>query len=104
MVAMAPKERLHQLVEQLPEEELYAAQRYLTYLQEQGDPLLRRLMLAPPDDEPETEGERQAVTEAYEDLHADRVHSLGEVKRDLDQQRSSPSSISSSECHLTSRP
>lgn len=80
---MAPKERLHELIDRLPEEELHAAERYLTYLQEQGDPLLRRLLQAPLDDEQETEGERQAVAEAYEDLQADRVHSLGEVKRDL---------------------
>ena len=53
------------------------------YLKEHGDPLLRGLLQAPLDDELETEGERQAVEEAYEDLEAGRVHSLGDVKRDL---------------------
>ena len=80
---MVPKERLHHLVDQLPEEELHAAERYLTYLKEQGDPLLRVLLQAPLDDEPETEGERQAVEEAYEDLAADRVYSFGDVRKDL---------------------
>jgi hypothetical protein len=80
---MVPKERLHQLIDQLPEEECHAAERFLAYLKEQGDPLLRGLLQAPLDDEPETEGERQAVEEAYEDLEAGRVHSLGDVKRDL---------------------
>jgi len=74
---------LHHLVDQLPEEELHAAERYLTYLKEQGDPLLRELLQAPLDDEPETEGERQALEEAYEDLAADRVYSLGDVRKDL---------------------
>ena len=60
-VAMVPKERLHQLIDQLPEEECHAAERFLAYLKEHGDPLLRGLMQAPSDDEPETEGERQAV-------------------------------------------
>ena len=74
---------MHHLVDQLPEEELHAAERYLTYLKEQGDPLLRELLQAPLDDEPETEGERQALEEAYEDLAADRVYSLGDVRKDL---------------------
>ena len=77
------KEKLHRLVDELPEEELGAAERYLEYLRDQGDPLLRRLLQAPGDDEPETEEERAAVWEAHEDLSAGRVQPLADVKKGL---------------------
>jgi len=80
---MLPKERLHELVERLPAEECHAAERYLTYLQEQGDPLLRRLLQAPLDDEAESEDERAAVEEARQDLQGGRVHALSDVRSDL---------------------
>lgn len=47
------------------------------------DPLCRRLMEAPEDDEPETEEERAAVAEAWEDLRAGRVVSDEELRREL---------------------
>jgi hypothetical protein len=78
-----PKEELHRLVDELPEGELDAAARYLVYLRDWGDPLLHRLMMAPEDDEFESENERTAVQEAYEDLEAEQVKSLVEVKKDL---------------------
>ena len=80
---MLPKERLHELVERLPEEEFHAAERYLTYLQEQGDPLLRRLLQAPLDDEAEADDEQAAVEEARGDLQGGRVHTLADVRSDL---------------------
>ena len=72
---------LRKLVGQLPESELVAAHRYLCYLRDIGDPLLQALRNAPLDDEPETEEERKAVEEAWEDYHAGRVVSHEEVKR-----------------------
>ena len=81
---MTLKEKLYRLVDELPEEECHAAERYLEYLRDQGAPLVHRLASAPYDDEPETREERQAVEEAYEDLQAGRTHPLEDVKRELD--------------------
>ena len=81
---MTLKEKLHRLVDELPEEECHAAERYLEYLRDQGDLLLHRLTSAPYDDEPETQEECRAIEEAYEDLQAGRTHSLEDVKRELD--------------------
>lgn len=81
---MTVREKLHRLVEELPDKEVRAADRFLEYLRNVGsDPVLRALMAAPLDDERETEEERAAVAEAYEDLRQGRVQSLGEVERDL---------------------
>ncbi|MBI4339529.1 MAG: hypothetical protein HY680_06205 [Chloroflexi bacterium] len=74
---------LRNLIGQLPESELLAAHRYLCYLRDEGDPFLRALKNAPIDDEPETEEERKAVAEAWEDVRAGRVFTLDEVKREL---------------------
>ncbi len=63
------KADLHRLVDALPAHELQAAQRFLAYLYEQGsNPVLRALMKAPADDEPETPEEQTAVQEAREQL------------------------------------
>ena len=67
------KAELRRLIDELPESELHAAKRFLEYLRDQADPLLRALRNAPPDDEPETQEERQAVAEAWEDVRAGRL-------------------------------
>ena len=62
---MTVRDRLHRLVEELPEADVSAAERYLEYLRLTGrDPVLRALLNAPEDDEAETEEERIAVAEA----------------------------------------
>jgi hypothetical protein len=71
------REELHRLVDQLPEAALNALEEWLAGY----DPVLWALLTAPEDDEPETEEERAAVAEAYEDLKAGRVVSLEEEKR-----------------------
>jgi hypothetical protein len=75
------KERLHRLVEQIPEGEVHTAERFLEYLA--VDPVLRSLMNAPEDDEPVTPEEEEAVREALEDVAAGRMHSIEEVKQEL---------------------
>ncbi len=65
---MPLKDRLHALVDELPESELLTAERVLSALTVTADPVLRALLEAPWDDEPETEEERQAVQEAREEL------------------------------------
>ncbi len=80
---MTTREELHQLVEELPESELQSARRYLVYLRDFVDPVLKAWLDAPEDDEPETEEERRAVEEAYEDLRAGRVVSSEEIDREF---------------------
>ncbi len=77
------KVRLYRLVDQIPEEEVHAAERYLEYLAEQGDPFIRKLVDAPFDDEPVTGEEEAGVREAWEDYKGGRVQPLDEVKEEL---------------------
>lgn len=77
------KERLHRLVDRVPEEEVHTAERFLEYLTSSEDPVMRALMNAPEDDELVTPEEEEAVREALEDVAAGRMHSLEEVKREF---------------------
>lgn len=61
------KDTLHALVDGLPEDMWSEAERYLTGLTT-DDPVLRLFLLAPLDDEPETEEERVAVEEARAEI------------------------------------
>ncbi|MBI4493212.1 MAG: hypothetical protein HY690_10520 [Chloroflexi bacterium] len=66
---MMIKERLHRLVDELPDGELHAAERFLEYLRNVGsDPVLRAFMAAPLDDEPLTDDEAAAICEAEEEI------------------------------------
>jgi hypothetical protein len=65
---MTDKATLHHLIDDLPESELVAAERFLAYLRDMADPVRRALLTAPWDDEPETEEGRQTVQEAREEL------------------------------------
>jgi hypothetical protein len=58
---MSARDRLHRLIDELPESELAAAERVLHYLRATADPVLRALLEAPLDGEPETDDEPQAV-------------------------------------------
>ncbi len=81
---MIAREELHELIDKLPESELPAVRSYLRYLADVAtDPVLRTLLNAPLDDEPETEEERQAVQEAKEDVASGRVVSQEEARRRL---------------------
>ncbi len=60
---MPTRDSLHQLIDSLPDELLGEAERYLMTLQT-DDPVLRALLLAPYDDEPETDEEHEGVLEA----------------------------------------
>lgn len=62
---MTVKERLHNAVETMSDEEAQVALR--TLAQASGDPVAWMLDHAPLDDEPETEEERRAVAEAHTD-------------------------------------
>ncbi len=73
---MTIKERLHQAVDTMTDEEARAALR--TLAEASGDPVAWTLDHAPLDDEPETDEERQAVADA----HADRKRGVTPVALD----------------------
>ena len=78
------RDELHRLVEEIPESEIMPATRYLRYLREFGeDPLLKKLMSAPIDDEPETEEEVRGVEQARKELEAGDILTTEELKREL---------------------
>lgn len=79
---MTTKERLHRLIDALPEGQLDDVERMLETLRAyNGDRLARKLATASADDEPETEAERLAVVEARDAL------ARGDVVRDEDLER-----------------
>jgi hypothetical protein len=80
---MSARDSLHRLIDELPESELAAAERFLNYLRATADPVLRALLEAPLDDESETEEERRAVQEACEELARGEVRTLAEVRCEL---------------------
>lgn len=80
---MITKENLYRLIDQLPNSELDAARRYLEYLRDTSDPVLRAFLNAPEDDEETTDEDMQAIEEAMEDVRSGDVVPLDEVKRDL---------------------
>ena len=81
---MTVNEELHRLVDELPESEMHVALRFLEYLKNLGsDPLMRTLMLAPEDDEPDSLEDRKASDEAWEQYLQGDVRSWEEVRQEL---------------------
>jgi len=79
---MTTREKLHQLVDELPEEKLDAALEAIET--RAGDPLIRRLEDAPPEDEEISAGEEAAVQEARDELAAGTpLISHGEIQREF---------------------
>ena len=76
---MTNREKLHRLVDELPEAEVEPT---LRLVETQGhDPLLQTLANAPEDDEPWTEDDEAAVVESRADLAAGRTLSHEEMLR-----------------------
>ncbi len=81
---MTTKDKLHRLVDALPEPVLDEAERLLQELQRRAaDPLLRALAAAPEDDEPDTEEERAAIAEARAAIARGEVEPWEQVRADL---------------------
>lgn len=80
---MTIKEELHRLVDELPDSESHAAKRFLEYLRNMGDPMMRALMEAPEDDEPTTPGEDKGAEEAWQEYLRGEAISAEEAKREL---------------------
>lgn len=60
---MRARDRVHHFVDELPENELAAVERFLRDLRDDGDPFLGALASAPNDDEPLTPQEEAAIAE-----------------------------------------
>ena len=78
---MTSKERLHQLIDPLPESELGAAEHFLEALCKGDDLLLRVLEEAPEDDEPTTPEEDAGAEEAWQEHLRGESISAEEAKR-----------------------
>jgi hypothetical protein len=80
---MASRDSLHRLVDDLPETELFRAERMLEVLKETAAPSLYTLDSAPEDDEAKTPEETAAVSEAWRDHRAGKSLTTEELKREL---------------------
>lgn len=80
---MSERSTLHRLVDSLPEEDLTTAGRLLAGLAVTADPVERALLLAPPDDESETDDEDGGLTEARRELARDEGISTEALEREL---------------------
>ena len=76
-------EELHGLVDDLSDQDLSTAKRFLAYLRNIRDPHMRKLVETPYDDEPLTEEDIAALDEAYEAIARGEVYSDEEVQRQL---------------------
>ncbi|WP_217913524.1 hypothetical protein [Miltoncostaea marina] len=74
---MTARQRLHQLVDQLPEPEAARVLRAVEHWRD--DPVALALASAPFDDEPETDEERAAVEHARDEVRRGDVLSAEEV-------------------------
>ena len=74
---------LHRLVDELTNEDLYGAKRFLSYLRASRDPVLRNLLEAPYDDEPLTPEDEAALDEGWKALATGDTFSDEEVKSRL---------------------
>lgn len=77
------REALHQLIDDLPEQDLPVVTRILEGLRATGDPVLRALMSAPVDDESDDDDFDGGLTEARREAREEQGISHEEAKREL---------------------
>ncbi len=80
---MCSRTTLHRLVDALPEEDVTTAGRLLAGLAVTADPVERALLLAPVDDEPDSDDEDGGLTEARQELARGEGISTEELEREL---------------------
>ena len=80
---MITRETLHRLIDELPDAQLAVGARVLHALRATADPVLRALLEARFDEEPESVEERRAVQEAREERVRGDVHRIEDVRRKL---------------------
>jgi predicted ArsR family transcriptional regulator len=68
MIDVTARERLHQLVDELSEQEAGDALRYI--VQRREDPVIAAFQAAPQDDEPVTAADEDALAEVHDDRTA----------------------------------
>jgi hypothetical protein len=78
-----PPRNLHRLVDSLPEEDLTTAGRLLVGLTATADAVQLALLLAPADDEPDTDGYDGGLTEARQEFVRGEGISTEELEREL---------------------
>jgi len=79
----AKRQELHELIDQLPDEEAHAARRYLEYLRDRGLPGLSELLGTAEEDEALTAEGRRRLEEGLDDVRAGRTLSDQEARREL---------------------
>ena len=77
------RQELKDLIDCAPDDELIVVKRYVQYIVDRQDPVLKSLLDAPVDDEPLTESDIAALQEAREDIAAGRIISAKELYREL---------------------
>lgn len=83
-VSTAPdRDTLHRLIDALRPEDVPTAQRVLQALNVSGDPLLATLAGAQPDDEAETEAEREAIARARREIASGNTISHEDIGRKI---------------------
>ena len=75
------RDALYALIDRIPENELPAAKRFLEYLA--TSPAYRAALSAPPDDEPVTEADAAAISQARQEVRAGKVVSHREILREF---------------------
>jgi hypothetical protein len=82
---MASKRELRNLIDRLPEAEVPAAQRFLEYLCDLDDPVVRAFRNAPEEDEPITGEEDKAAAEGWEQYRRGEARPLAHLEKEPDQ-------------------
>ena len=78
-----PKKRLHELIDQLSEDQVEPVERYLSSLCNNDDPVMRAMRSAPIDDEELTLNDREAIEEGRQEIAAGRAIPDHQVRRKL---------------------
>ena len=74
------RQEIKDLIDGLPDLELHAVKRFIQYIRDMDDPVLRIMAEAPWDDEPVTEEDLEAIEESNRDIAAGRVISHQDLK------------------------
>ena len=77
------RQELKDLIDCVPTDELIVVKRYIQYVVDMQDPVLRSLLDAPVDDEPTSESDVAMLQEAREDIAAGRLTPAKELYREL---------------------
>lgn len=73
---MNARQKLHELIDHLPETELQTAVRILEALEERFDPVAHALRAAPDDDEPDDDDRDGGLSEALDESEFESHHEL----------------------------